>query len=286
MEWAGPAGLQSIVPAALSFGLSGYPYFHVEVAGYVQAGLPHDEERELWLRWLQLATWTATLRDHYGDHPVAPVDAWLDDDTLRAFRDAARIHNSLVPYLYTYAHEATRTGVPLMRYLPLEVPDDPRAWDEEQSFFLGPSLLVAPVVERGATTRTAYLPAGEWVDFWTGERYAGGQRVTVSAPLDGGRAPVFVRAGAILPLATELDTLSATDDAGVRAYAGDLLVRVFPGGGERELTLFDGTHLHWDGVDTLRVSDNARPRSVTVIAPDGASATRVLDVGSGEIRAP
>ena len=106
MEWEGPGGLQSIVPAALSFGLSGYPYFHAEVAGYVQAGLSHGEERELWLRWLQLATWTATLRDHYGDHPVAPVDAWLDPETLLAFRDAARVHNSLVPYLYTHAREA------------------------------------------------------------------------------------------------------------------------------------------------------------------------------------
>jgi alpha-D-xyloside xylohydrolase len=284
MEWDGPGGLQSIVPAALSFGLSGYPFFHAEVAGYVQVGLSHDDERELWLRWLQLATWTATLRDHYGDHPVAPVDAWLDADTLHAFRDAARIHNSLVPYLYTYAEEASRTGVPLMRFLALETPDDPRAWAEEQSFFLGPSLLVAPVTERGATTRTVYLPAGEWVDYWTGDRHPGRRRVTVAAPLDGGRAPVFVRAGAILPLAPDFDTLAATDASGVLAYTGDLAIRIFPGGGASDLTLYDGTRLQWDGLSRLRIAANARPRTITVTAPDGTAAAGEVVGKDGEIQ--
>ena len=173
-----------------------------------------------------------------------------------------------------------------MRFLPLEAPDDPQAWAEEQSFFLGPSLVVAPVVERGATTRTAYFPDGEWVDFWTGDRYAGRQRVTVAAPLDGGRAPVFVRAGAILPLAPDFDTLAAANAPGVRSYAGDLVVRVFPGGGAGELALYDGTRLHWDGVDTLRIAANAQPRTITAISPDGATATGVVVAEDGEIRVP
>ena len=69
MRWEGPDGLRSMIPAALSFGLSGFPYWHAEVAGYVQADLNPDQERELWLRWLQLATWTSLLRDHLGDYP-------------------------------------------------------------------------------------------------------------------------------------------------------------------------------------------------------------------------
>ena len=115
-------------PAALSFGLSGFPYWHTEVAGYVQADLSRDQERELWLRWLQMATWTSLLRDHLGDHQRTPIDVWSDEGTLEAFRQAARVHSSLVPYLYSAAVEASQTGLPIMRYLALEFPDDPRAW--------------------------------------------------------------------------------------------------------------------------------------------------------------
>jgi alpha-D-xyloside xylohydrolase len=287
MRWEAPDGLRAMIPAALSFGLSGFPYWHAEVAGYIQAGLSPAEERELWLRWLQLATWTSALRDHYGDHPTSPIDFWLDEGTITAYRDAARLHNSLVPYLYTYAAEASRTGLPLMRYLALEAPDDARAWQEEQSYFLGPLLLVAPVVERGATVRTVYLPPGDWVDFWTDQLYRGGQEITVPAPLDGGRAPVFLRAGAVLPLAAEFDSLAPSALGGVRTYGGDLDVRIAPGGaGPSEFTLYDGTRLLWDGAATLRVVANARPRTIQLRLPNGSQAVRHIEGAEDQIRAP
>jgi len=165
------------VPAALSLGLSGFPFWHAEVAGYVQADLTHEQERELWLRWLQLATWTSLLRDHLGDHPRAPVEVWSDDGTVQAFRQAARVHASLVPYLYSAAAEASQTGWPIMRHLAMEAHDDPRAWQQEQSYCLGSTFLVAPVVVPGVTNRTVYLPAGEWVDYWRGTLYSGGQEI-------------------------------------------------------------------------------------------------------------
>jgi alpha-glucosidase (family GH31 glycosyl hydrolase)/uncharacterized membrane protein len=287
MRWEAPDGLRSLVPAALSFGLSGFPYWHPEVAGYAQAGLSEAEERELWLRWLQLATWTPTLRDQYGDHPTSPIDFWRDDGTIAAYRDAARMHNRLVPYLYTYAGEASRIGLPLMRFLALEAPDDPRAWQDEQSYFLGPLLLVAPVVEAGATSRTLYLPPGEWADFWTDELYRGGQEVTVPAPLDGHRAPVFVRAGAILPLAPEFDSLSRGESAQIRTYAGDLTVRITPGGtGPSEFTLYDGTRLLWNGTTALRVVANAQPRTIELRLPSGNVVTQRIEETEGEISHP
>jgi alpha-D-xyloside xylohydrolase len=287
MQWDAPGGLRSLVPAALSFGLSGFPYWHPEVAGYIQTGLSHAEERELWLRWLQVASWSPTLRDHYGEAQSDPVDAWLDESTLAAFRDAARIHNSLIPYLYTLAHEAHRTGLPMMRFLPLEASDDPRAWREEQSYFLGPLLLMAPVVEPGAISRRVYLPAGEWVDFWTDRRYQGGEEITVPAPLDGGRAPVFVRAGAVLPLADTFDSLVNSPAPGVRTWAGDLVVRIMPGGaGASTFTLYDGTRLAWDGATTLHVLDNAHPRHVTLRLPSGEELGQRVEATRGEIRAP
>jgi hypothetical protein len=93
-----------------------------------------------------------------------------------------------------------------------------------------------------------------------------------------------VRAGALLPLAPDFDTLAATEAPGVRTYTGDLTVRIFPGGGgARELTLYDGTCLHWDGQATLRVTGNTRPRTVTVISPSGTTGTSDVAGPDGEI---
>jgi alpha-D-xyloside xylohydrolase len=280
MRWEGPDGLQSMVPAALSAGLSGFPYWHAEVAGYVQADLAHDAERELWLRWLQLATWTSLLRDHLGEHPRSPIDVWSDDGTLEAFRRAARVHASLLPYLYSLAAEASQTGLPLMRYLPLEAPEDPRAWQEAQTYFLGPTFLVAPVVEPRVTMRKVYLPPGEWVDYWRGTLYTGGQEVTVPAPLEGSDPPVFARAGAVIPLAPEYDSLVPASSPDVRTWTGDLIVRVMPGGPlsqhDSSFTLYDGTQLRWTGA-ALNVENNPTPRSIELRAPDGSVVIRQVD---------
>jgi alpha-glucosidase (family GH31 glycosyl hydrolase) len=282
MRWQGPDGLQSMIPAGLSFGLSGFPYWHAEVAGYVQADLSQEQERELWLRWLQLATWTCLLRDHLGDYPRPGVEVWSDEGTLNAFRIAARSHASLVPYLYSLAAEATRTGLPVMRYMALEAPDDPRAWQQDQSFFLGPNLLVAPVVEAGATTRRVYLPAGEWVDYWRGTLYTGGQEVTVPAPLDASGPPVFARAGSIVPLATEHDSLVPTSNPDVTVWNGDLVVRIFPSGPlgfvESSFTLYDGTRLRWTG-SALEVSNAPTPKMIEARFPDGS--IKVARVANG-----
>jgi alpha-glucosidase (family GH31 glycosyl hydrolase) len=286
MRWQAPDGLASMVPAALSFGLSGFPFWHTEVAGYVQSDLSHDDERELWLRWVQLASWTSLLRDHLGDHQRSPIDVWLDDGTINAFRGAARVHASLLPYLYSLAAEASQTGVPIMRYLPMEVPDDPRAWQEEQSYFLGPHFLVAPVVEAGATTRTVYLPPGEWVDYWRGTIYAGGRQVTVPAPVDASGPPVFARAGALIPLAPDYDSLVPADNTDVRTWNGDLVVHVMPSGPsgspEASFTLYDGTRLHWTGA-RLEVEANPISRSIEVRTPDGRVAARQVDGTSAAI---
>jgi alpha-glucosidase (family GH31 glycosyl hydrolase) len=287
MRWEGSDGFQSMLPAALSFGLSGFPYWHTEVAGYVQADLTHDQERELWLRWLQMAAWTSLLRDHLGDHPRSPIDVWLDDGTINAFRTAARVHASLQPYLYSLATEASQTGVPLIRFLPIEVPDDARAWHEEQSYFLGPTFLVAPVIQAGATTRTVYLPSGEWVDYWSGTIYAGGQEVTVQAPLDGNGPPVFARAGALIPLAPDYDTLVSTDpSSGLTTWSGDLVIRIMPSGPtgshDSSFTLYDGTRLHWNG-SLLDIQGNPQTRTIELHTPDGQVKSQQVSAGASTI---
>jgi alpha-glucosidase (family GH31 glycosyl hydrolase) len=264
--------LQKHGPAALSFGLSGFPYWAPEVAGYLATGLPRESERELWFRWLQLGAFSSVLRDHYGDHQTGspPVEMWSDDQTIEAFRFYARLHSRLAPYLYSYARVASESGLPIMRHLALNYPDDARAWMEEQQYTLGDELLVAPVIDEGARTRAVYLPNGQWVDFWNGGVFEGGREITADAPLD--RIPVYARAGAILPLAADFDTLVPSDDPAVRTWSGDLIVDVMPSNGPASSTfrLYDGTQLVYrtDGMrPDLRVAGAVTRRRLEIRLP-------------------
>jgi len=105
-------------------------------------------------------------------------------------------------------------------------------------------------------------------------------RVTVPAPLDADGPPVFARAGAIIPLAPDYDSLVPSTDPDVRTWTGDLIVRVMPSGPagtpDSSFVLYDGTVLHWNGT-TLRVDNNPKPRSIELRTPDGASVVRQID---------
>jgi len=104
----------------------------------------------------------------------------------------------LLPYLYSAVRESTINGLPVMRALWLHYPDDPQAVARGDEYLWGRDILVAPVVEQGATSRRVYLPRGIWHDFWTGERHAGGREINRTVDLE--TMPLYVRAGSILPL--------------------------------------------------------------------------------------
>ncbi len=108
-----------------------------------------------------------------------------------------------MPYLYSLFRETAQTGLPIMRPLVLEYPEDEMTHHLSDEFLVGRDVLVAPVYRAGESSRKVYFPRGNWVNYWTGERVRGGQNVLVEAPLD--VLPLFIRAGAILPLA-ETDT--------------------------------------------------------------------------------
>jgi alpha-glucosidase (family GH31 glycosyl hydrolase) len=117
-------------------------------------------------------------------------------------RKFTRLRYRLLPYLYALAHEACRSGVPVVRPLFLEYPDDPSAYHAELQYMLGSYLLVAPVFEEGGRCQF-YLPPGSWYDFWTNERLEGPTHREVTMPLD--RVPLFVRGDSILPLAPAMN---------------------------------------------------------------------------------
>ncbi len=191
--WSGdPAAdwdsLAATIRGGLSLGLSGIPFWSHDIGGY--RGRPSPE---LYVRWAQFGLLSSHSRMH-GDSPREP---WaFGEEALRIVRRFVRLRYRLFPYLYSLAHEAALTGVPILRAMPLTFPGDANAHGHDLQFMLGPWFLIAPVVEPGGR-RTVYLPAGSWFDFWTGKAISGPRLLDLRVPLT--RVPLFVRAGAIVP---------------------------------------------------------------------------------------
>jgi alpha-D-xyloside xylohydrolase len=131
-----------------------------------------------------------------------------------------RLRYRLLPYVYSLARKVTETGAPFMRALFMDFPQDPEVRDLRDEYMFGPAFLVAPVVEKGKTGRDVYLPRGAvWYDYWTGRKYAGGQRIFADAPPD--VLPLFVRAGSIIPHGNDIpNTRSEQMEVEVHVYAG------------------------------------------------------------------
>ncbi len=186
--------LEAQIPLGLNTGLSGVPYWGTDVGGFFH---PIALTSELYARWFQLGAFSPIFRSHgwvWREHVP-----WAHGPRVEAIcRDYAELRYRLLPYTYTLAWQAHTQGLPLMRPLVLNYPDDPRVWALGQQFLWGDDLLVAPVTREGATAWPVYLPAGVWYDFWTGARHQGPGGITVQAPLE--RVPLLARAGSVIPM--------------------------------------------------------------------------------------
>ena len=275
-NWSATQGLPAAISAGLSWGISGEPFWGSDIGGYLDGGLPQAQQEELWMRWLEFGALSPIMRDQLGNKGFEAIYLWSNARTQAAFSAYAQLHHALFPYLYAAARTAHLTGMPIIRHLFLAYPHDPRVYGLDDEYLLGPDLLVAPVIVHGATSKRVYLPAGAWIDYWSGAQYNGGRMVAVAAPLD--RIPIFVRGGALLPtLADPGDTLAPATDPAVRRAGDDLALRLYPGGGE-QVTLADGTVLAAQvgaSETRLRIAGPARryrltlplahaPRSVTL----------------------
>jgi alpha-glucosidase len=116
-------------------------------------------------------------------------------------REFLQLRDRLMPYFYTLAWEASQTGHPLVRPLFWADSEDSHLWNVEDAFLLGDALLVCPVVEEGATSRTVILPKGYWYNFWNDTLLEGGRQVYLEAPQE--QIPLLVKAGSILPMEVE-----------------------------------------------------------------------------------
>jgi alpha-D-xyloside xylohydrolase len=203
------ASLRAQVRAGLNVAIAGIPWWTTDIGGFHGGDPDSPEYRELLVRWFQYGVFCPLLRLHgFRDPRTAfgpemtggPNEVWsYGPEALAAIEAALRLRERLRPYLMAQMRVAHEQGVPPMRPLFVDFPADARAWDVDDQFLLGPDLLVAPVLEAGATTRPVYLPAGAlWTDAATGDRHPGGTHVAAAAPAD--RIPLFLRDDARLPV--------------------------------------------------------------------------------------
>jgi alpha-D-xyloside xylohydrolase len=216
------------IPAALNFSLSGIPYWSADIGGFF-GGDPKDPAyAELFTRWYEFAVFNPMFRVHGTGADKA---LWnFAPATQKTLLDYDRLRYRLLPYIYALSWDVTHNRGTMMRALAMDFQGDDKALEVGDQYMFGRALLVSPVVQPGAQTRTVYLPAGQdWYDFWTGQRLAGGQTLAVAA--DVSRIPVHVRAGSILPLGPVKPYADAPSDE-------PLELRVYPGrdGG---FTLYD-----------------------------------------------
>lgn len=273
VHWSGDGvaraeDLACVLRAALSFGLSGFPFYSSDVGGFT--GVPGPE---LYVRWLQFGVFSSHVRAH-GQPPREPWHYGERVETLA--RELLELRYQLMPYLWTEARDCTRTSLPMVRALLLAYPDDPVAAAVDDAYLFGRDLLVAPVLDEG-TSRSVYLPAGEWVDLWSDEVLAGGRFADIAAPLE--RIPVFVRGGAVVPLGP---VLQHTDEA----PQDPLTLRFYrPGSrGASQFVVGDGppVQVTWTRTATeLRVIVHGAPGRVRIeLRGEGPPRTREARDGS------
>jgi alpha-glucosidase/alpha-D-xyloside xylohydrolase len=289
--------LEAQIAVGINYSLSIGPYWGSDIGGFY----PNNElTGELYARWHQFAAFCGSFRSHgrtwftrlpwgWGSNDMGPreysnTNAPIPPDDRRnilqsemnnpAIEPVAKKYSELryqlLPYTYTLAWEARANGLPLMRAMWVHYPADVRARSIGTQFLWGRDLLVAPVFVKGATSRDVYLPSGDWYDWWTNERSAGGR--TVTRPVDLATMPIYVRAGAIVPVDP------------VRQYTGELVeepttIRVYRGvDGQYTLYEDDGIsqeYLKGRGSWT-RMSWNERSRQLTLEPGAPAGATNVI----------
>jgi alpha-glucosidase len=200
----------------LNLSLSGVAFCGADIGGFFGSCTP-----ELYARWIQLGALYPFARTH-SVRSTRRQEPWRFGRRVEDIaRTALELRMRLLPYLYALFREAESTGAPVWRPLFYEFPHEADAANVEDQFMLGASLLVAPVVERGARERSVYLPPGVWISFADGARYAGPQRMTLPAPL--GCLPLFARGGSVIPTQSPVRHVR-------EAPAEPCILEVFPGG--------------------------------------------------------
>lgn len=230
--WAGDTqvsweAMRCCLRGGLSLGFTGEAFWTHDIGGFV-GKMPSPE---LYIRWAQFGLLAPLSRFHGAGGPREP---WFyGDEALRIFRSYAQLRYRLIPWLLAQAGHACETGIPIMRHMALEFPDEPNSDTLDDQYMLGDALLAAPVMLDGARQRPVYLPQGTWFSWYRpDEPVAGGRFIRAAAPL--ARIPLFARAGSVIPCyAKPPQHLKGP-------AANELVIECFAGRGARRLQFEEG----------------------------------------------
>lgn len=244
------------IPMITGMGLSGQPNSGADIGGF--AG-PAPEE-ELFVRWVQNGVFQPRFSIHSASNDNTVTEPWMYEGSKEKVRDAMLLRYRFAPYLYSLEYEASQTGAPIMRPLVYEFQEDPAVYEESFQFMFGRDLLVANVLEKGAVTKKVYLPKGSiWYDWNDNYRcYEGGQTIEVPVTLDS--IPMFVREGAIIPMAKN-QLMSMEKDAVTKLHL------ILAPGKESSMTVYDD-----DGKSNSFINGEFRK---TTISMTGESVVKV-----------
>lgn len=251
--------LETSLPMLCNMGLSGVAFVGCDIGGF--AG---NATAELFARWMQVGMLYPLMRGHSA-MTTARHEPWVFGDRVeRICREYIELRYQLLPYFYTLFWEAATTGAPILRPLLYHFPNDHNTYTLYDQVLLGPSLMAAPIYRPGIEHRAVYFPQGTWYDWWSGDRYEGPTHILAHAPLE--RMPLYVRAGAIIPMAP------------VMQYADErpldqLTLRIWPGTGEWTLYEDDGHSFEYRtgawATTTYRVRADGQQVNVEIQSRDG-----------------
>ena len=216
--------LEQSLPMLCNLGLSGVAFVGADIGGFAGDATP-----ELFARWMQAGMLYPLMRAH-STITSRPHEPWVYGERVeRICRAYIELRYRLLPYLYSLFWQASTMGTPILRPLLYDFPQDLQVAHLADQVMLGPAIMAAPVLRPGITCRAVYLPAGDWFDWWTNEPLVGGRYILAEAPLE--RMPLYVKAGAVVPLApvTQHSQLPS-----------QLQVKIWPGTGEWTLYEDDG----------------------------------------------
>ncbi|OEG00104.1 alpha-glucosidase [Vulcanibacillus modesticaldus] len=217
--------LAMAIPMCLNLGVSGVAFSGTDVGGFA-----HDCNGELLARWTQVGAFTPFFRNHTVIDSVRQEPWAFGEEYGEIIKKYIQLRYIWLPHLYKLFVETSRTGLPVMRPLFMEYPDDKNTFNLSDQFMIGDNVIIAPILQPNTYHRVVYLPEGKWYDYWTDESIEGGKHILVEAELD--KLPIFVREGSII---THGPVKQST-----MVPADEIIVHLYPKqSGVIEYTLYD-----------------------------------------------
>lgn len=270
--------MPGVIVAGQSAAMSGFAIWSHDIGGY-QDSNPSQAPPNLFMRWTQFGCFSAIMQMHRQVTKELQYPWRYGTEALQNYRFFAQLHTRLFPYIYTYAKQASDTGLPIIRPLVLLHQTDANTFSLQHTYLFGNEFLVAPMITPNANARQVYLPAGNWFDFWTNESQAGGKNINWTNNQQT-QMPLFVREDAIIPmLLNDVETLcdaNYVNNPKIKAPDNGLQFWIYPSH-KSQFTVYDGTHIQCDlaaGKMTVTLSSDARPMLLRVLTSKPSTVTR------------